>query len=139
MKPMSIILFCMFVIVFIANSSTGTESYDDTMRKMKSSRFLNYVAAFDEYYLYNGSASGDVTQNVVLPVWLPRDNAIRMYINGGYGYVFMPTGSGVLSEILKTTDYSLLVGFTDNASIKTSSGVIPKPSFIPSGYIVYVR
>lgn len=129
----------MFIMAALTNSNTGSDSYDDTMRKMKSSRFLNYVTAFDEYFLYNGAASGDVTQNVMLPVWLPRDDTIRMYINGGYGYVFMPTGSGVLSEILKTTDYSLLVGFTDNSSIKTSSGVILKPSFIPSGYIVYVR
>jgi len=139
MKSLLIVALCVLVVAFYQNSFEGNNSYNESLKLNKASLFLNYTSAFDVYYLSNGSANGDVTNKVTLPIWLPVDNTIKMYVNGGYGYVFMPSASGVLSEIMRATDYSALVGFTDNTSIITLSGKIAKPGFIPTGYIVYVR
>lgn len=139
MKSMFIVALCILVVAIYQNSFEGSKSYHETMKLNKASLFLNYTAAFDSYYLTNSTANGDVTKNVALPVWLPKDSTIRMYVNGGYGYVFMPSASGVLPEIMRATDYSALIGFTDSTSIITVTGKNPKPTFIPAGYIVYVR
>ncbi|MGK7247398.1 type IV pilus biogenesis protein PilM [Buttiauxella agrestis] len=139
MKSLLIVALCILVVMVYQNTISSNEVYNDSLKLNKASLFLNYTSAFDTYYLANGSASGDVTSKVTLPVWLPADSAIRMNVNGGRGYVYMPSASGVLSEILKATDYSVLIGFTDGSTITTLSGKISKPSFIPAGYIVYVR
>lgn len=139
MKSLLMIALCVLMVTFYQNSFEGNTSYHDTLKLSKASLFLNYTTAFDAYYLSNGSANGDVTSKVTLPVWLPKDSTIKMYVNGGYGYVFMPSASGVLSELVRATDYSALVGFTDSNSIITLSGKIQKPGVIPAGYIVYVR
>ncbi|EBC5631742.1 type IV pilus biogenesis protein PilM [Salmonella enterica] len=139
MKSLLIVALCTFIVAFYQNSFDDNSSYNKTVKLNRVSLFLNYTTAFDGFYLSNGSASGDVTNKVILPVWLPTDSTIKMYINGSYGYVFMPSASGLFSEILRATDYSALIGFTDNTSIVTLAGIIPKPHFIPAGYIVYVR
>ncbi|EJH2486503.1 type IV pilus biogenesis protein PilM, partial [Salmonella enterica subsp. enterica serovar Eko] len=43
------------------------------------------------------------------------------------------------NNILKRTEGSVLVGVSDSSSLVTEAGRINKPSFIPSGYIVYMR
>ncbi|WP_047626565.1 type IV pilus biogenesis protein PilM [Enterobacter sp. ZOR0014] len=139
MKSLLIVAICFLVVAIYQNSFEGNGSYNETLKLNKASLFLNYTAAFDAYYLANGSANGDVTNKVTLPVWLPKDTTIKMYVNGGYGYVFMPSASGVLSEVMRATDYSALIGFTDSTSIISLAGKNPKPNFIPAGYIVYVR
>ncbi|PHM25090.1 type IV pilus biogenesis protein PilM [Xenorhabdus budapestensis] len=139
MKSWLMVMLCMLVIVFCQNFFDGREDYNETLKLNKASLFLNYTAAFDAYYLSNGGANGDVTNFVLLPSWLPVDSSIRMYISSGAGYIFMPSASGVLSEIMKRTDYSAWVGFSDDTSIITLSGKLNKPSFIPANYIVYVR
>lgn len=139
MKSLMIVALCILVLMVYQNTLSSNEAYNDSLKFSKASMFLNYTSAFDTYYLANGSATGDVTSKVTLPVWLPYDSTIKMNVNGGRGYVYLPSASGVLSEILKATDYSVLVGFTDGSSITTLSGKVSKPSFIPAGYIVYVR
>lgn len=139
MKSLLIVALCFLVVAVYQNTNNGNNSYTESVKLNRASLFLNYTSAFDSYYLSSGGASGDVTNNVTLPVWLPTDNAIRMYVDGGYGYVYMPSASGVFSEIMRATDYSALIGFTDNSSIITMTGKISKPSFIPAGYIVYMR
>lgn len=139
MKSLLIVALCILVVMVYQNTISSNEAYNESLKLNKASLFLNYASVFDTYYLANGSASGDVTSKVKLPVWLPADSTIKMNINGGRGYVYMPSASGVFSEILKATDYSVLVGFTDSSTITTLSGKISKPSFIPAGYIVYVR
>lgn len=139
MKSMLIVVFFTLLIVFYKNANYIDKNYDESLQANKSSLFLNYVSAFDNYYLANANVNGDVTNNVKLPIWIPTDSSIKMYVNGGYGYVFMPSGSGILSKILTATDYSELVGLSDSSVIKMNSGTIAKPEFIPAGYIVYVR
>ncbi|EGH9360821.1 type IV pilus biogenesis protein PilM [Salmonella enterica] len=139
MKSLLIISLCILVLTFWQKVVGGDKSFVETSRESNAALFLNYVTAFDSYFLNNGSATGDVTTKITLPMWLPNDGSIRMYISGGYGYVFMPSSSGLLSEIMKSTDNSLLVGFSDSTSIVTLGGRISKPAFIPPGYIVYLR
>lgn len=139
MKSLFIVALCILVVAVCQNSTDVDGIYTDSVKTNRATMFMNYASAFDSYYLSEGGVSGDVTNNVMLPSWLPTDRSIRMYIDGGYGYVFMPSTSGVLSEIMRATEYSALVGFTDSSSLITMNGKIPKPSFIPVGYIVYVR
>ncbi|WP_340621876.1 type IV pilus biogenesis protein PilM [Xenorhabdus siamensis] len=139
MKSWLIVILCMLFIVFYQNLFGGREEYNETLKLNKASLFLSYTSAFDAYYVANGGANGDVTNSVSLPSWLPVDSSIRMYISSGTGYIFMPSTSGVLSEIMRRTDYSAWVGFSDDTSITTLSGKLNKPSFIPTNYIVYVR
>ncbi|WOI84401.1 MULTISPECIES: type IV pilus biogenesis protein PilM [Enterobacteriaceae] len=139
MKSMLIVAFFTLLVAFYQNSDDSKESYNESLRTNKASLFLNYTSAFDTYYLTHSSANGDVTSQVTLPTWLPVDTTVKMNVSGGYGYVYMPSISGVLSEVMKATDNSALVGISDNTVIKTNSGTIAKPTFIPAGYIVYVR
>ncbi|EDT7989585.1 type IV pilus biogenesis protein PilM, partial [Salmonella enterica subsp. enterica serovar Johannesburg] len=101
--------------------------------------FLNYVNVFDSYYELNPDYNGDVTHNVTAPSWLPANVDIKMFIENKRGYVFMPAYPGVYNNILKRTEGSVLVGVSDSSSLVTEAGRINKPSFIPSGYIVYMR
>lgn len=139
MKSLLLVGLCILVITVYQNSIDSNDSYNNSLKLNKASLFLNYTTAFDSYYLSNAEQTGDVTNKVTLPVWLPMDGSIKMNITGGYGYVYMPSTSGVFSEIMKSTDYSALIGFTDNNEIITLGGKIVKPSFIPNGYIVYMR
>lgn len=139
MKSFLIVAICLFALTFLEvaiNRNGGTEKVSFNNN---AALFLNYVSAFDQYYVNNKGETGDVTYKVILPQWLPRESSIRMYIVGGYGYVFMPSSSGMLSDIMKTTDNSALVGFSDGSSIISLVGRLAKPSIIPPGYIVYVR
>lgn len=139
MKSLLLVGLCILVITVYQNSMGSNDSYNNSLKLNKASLFLNYTTAFDSYYLSNANQTGDVTNKVTLPAWLPMDASIKMNITGGYGYVYMPSASGVFSEIMKGTDYSALIGFTDNNAIVTLGGRIAKPSFIPDGYIVYMR
>lgn len=139
MKSMLVVAFLTLLTAFYQNLNNSRESYNESLRTNKALLFLNYTSAFDTYYPGKDSPDGDVTSKVILPDWLPKDSAIKMYIGGGYGYVCMPSESGVLAEIMKATDYSALVGVSNNTVITTTSGTMTKPAFIPPGYIVYVR
>jgi len=129
----------MFIVSVLLNLGSRNDTYIETVKIQQSYLFLNYVSAFDDYFTMNGSASGDVTSSVPLPAWLPRDDAIRMLISGGVAYVYMPLRGGVYSQVLNATGNSAMVGFTDNNSLNTINGKMAKPSFIPSGYLVYMR
>lgn len=139
MKTIFMCFFGILVMTFYQSLLSDSEPRDELLELNKSTLFLNYVSAFDTYYSSHANSNGDITKQISLPVWLPSEKSIKMYVDGGYGYVFMPSSKGVLAEVLRATDYSALIGFTDLNSIITANGVIQKPAFIPQGYIVYVR
>lgn len=139
MKSALVFAFFILFIFFYKNLDNSKDQYEQSLRTNKSSSFISYTTAFDNYYYENKNDNGDVTDKVKIPIWIPKNNTVKMYISGGNGYIYMPLESGVFSEVLKATDYSALVGISDDSVIKTSSGTITKPVFIPSGNIVYVR
>jgi len=114
-------------------------SMDITDEQSTAGQFMNYVYAFDEYKSANSSATGDVTNLLPLPEWLPKNADIKTVISDGVGYVYTPNTKGLMSNIMIWTDNSSSVGVTDGANINTLSGAVIKPSFIGSGYIVYIR
>jgi hypothetical protein len=124
-------------INLVNENITSTET--TFLPEQQSSQFLAEVEAFDEYYSANPSAMGDVTDSVILPGWLPKNDNVKMIISAGIGYVFMPVSSGTFNLVLKKTKASSFVGMADSSHINTPSGAIPKPTFIPDGNIVYVR
>lgn len=139
MKTTYIILFCLMVIVSLTGMLSSKNSLDITQADISAKNFLNYVLAFDEYLLSHDIINGDVTNDVVIPTWLPVNSEIKMIISAGYGYIFMPSSPGMLANVQQITGNSAMVGVSDSASISTPLGAIAKPGFIPSGYIVYVR
>lgn len=104
-----------------------------------SSLFLNYAEALNDRYLSGTPADGDMTATITLPVWQPRSSQIVVRVSGGVGYIFMPSSPGVLSQLLQDTENSAHIGLSDATGIRTLAGVVPRPSFIPAGYVVYVR
>ncbi|AVF38204.1 type IV pilus biogenesis protein PilM [Rahnella sikkimica] len=104
-----------------------------------SSLFLNYAEALNDRYLSGTPADGDMTATITLPVWQPRSSQIVVRVSGGVGYIFMPSSPGVLSQLLQDTENSAHIGLSDATGIRTPAGVVPRPSFIPAGYVVYVR
>ncbi|MBG6246671.1 oxidoreductase (plasmid) [Candidatus Symbiopectobacterium sp. 'North America'] len=139
MKTTYIILFFLMVIVSLTGMLSSKNSLDITQADISAKNFVNYVLAFDEYLLSHDVINGDVTNDVVIPTWLPVNSEIKMIISAGYGYIFMPSSPGMLANVQQITGNSAMVGVSDSASISTPLGAIAKPAFIPSGYIVYVR
>lgn len=135
-------LVFIFITMLVSSMSYLTERkrYDViTDADSKANVFIRYAFAFDEYYVSNSSATGDVSKQVNLPSWIAVDPTIRAYISNGVGYVFMPLSTGLFSAVLAATSNSSMIGVSDSGYITTVSGKLSKPSFIPSGYIVYVR
>ncbi len=80
-----------------------------------------------------------MTHNVTAPSWLPANVDIQMFIENKRDMCLCPRTQCVYNNILKRTEGSVLVGVSDSSSLVTEAGRINKPSFIPSGYIVYMR
>lgn len=139
MKAWIVVTLTIVIIAFFQNMRTENEEYEESLQQGKAYQFLSYASAFDEYFESHTTSSGDMTKSITRPSWVPPNDNIKMYISDGRGYVFMPSEKGVFSEIMMITEYSLLVGITDESAINIISGAISKPSFIPRGYIVYVR
>lgn len=139
MKSIMIVAFCLAVIFGYLNLSNENDEYNDTVVSNRASMFMNYASTFDSFYLANPSANGEVTSKVSLPSWVPVDNTIKMHIESGLGYVYMPSQQGILSKVTSQTDGSALVGITDSSFINTNRAKLKKPTFIPAGYLVYVR
>ncbi|EBZ9516239.1 TPA: type IV pilus biogenesis protein PilM [Salmonella enterica] len=139
MKSFVVISLLFLWLAFYGNLRDDNDNYAASLREGKALLFLNYVNVFDSYYELNPDYNGDVTHNVTAPSWLPANVDIQMFIENKRGYVFMPAYPGVYNNILKRTEGSVLVGVSDSSSLVTEAGRINKPSFIPSGYIVYMR
>lgn len=139
--------YSVIAFLILAFSITGlgivnrerSEILDITDIQAKSGQFMNYVYAFDTYYQANSGVNGDVTASVPLPMWLPKNSSIKMYVSNKVGYVYMPVSKGVFNEVLKITDFSSAVGVTDASNINIISGKVSKPGFIGINNIVYVR
>lgn len=136
-----LILFALFSYAFLFNlnddiNRTGVKNItNETM----AFNFLSATKAFDDYYSSHPGISGDVTEIVDYQNWLPKNKSVNMVVANGVGYVFSPATEGVYSVLLEKTGGSSFMGFSDSTWIKTPSGKIPKPSFIGSDYIVYMR
>lgn len=115
------------------------ETVSVATQQQLASQFLNYGEALNDRYLSGTPADGDITAGITLPIWQPRSSKIVVRISGGVGYVFMPSSPGVLSQLLQDTENSAHIGLSDVTGIHTPAGVISRPSFIPAGYVVYVR
>ena len=105
----------------------------------RAGQFFHYVSAFNELWAGNTPADGDATGRITLPTWLPRDTRIQLRISNGAGYVFTPSSPGLFAQLMEETEYSSHFGLSDTAGINTASGRLVRPTFIPSGYVVYVR
>lgn len=139
MKSIIVAALAILVLAFFNNLNTDNAKYETSLELKTAYSFLSFATAFDAYFDAHPSGSGDVTTKIPLPSWLPENNDIKAYISGERGYVFMPTEKGVYSELLALTENSALLGVSDSSTINISDGEITKPSFIPQGYIVYVR
>lgn len=139
MKAGFIVAFSIMIVAILTNNNQSDSKLQEAKRTVTIQLFLNYVSCFDEYYQNHKTEYGDVTEKVTLPAWMPVDTSIRMYINPDAAYVFMPSSSGILSGLLKMTENSAMVGYSDNSNIITLAGKLAKPVYIPAGYIVYVR
>lgn len=133
------LLFAVFIAIGMSFSEDSKRQWDIADEQSKAGQLMNYVYAFDEYINANKSATGDVTENIPLPQWLPKNSAIKTVISNGVGYVYTPNSKGLMSELMIWTDNSSSVGVSDATNINTLSGAVEKPSFIGSGYIVYIR
>lgn len=138
-SPVIALLFAVFIAIGMSFSDDSKRQWDLADEQSKAGQFMNYVYSFDEFYRANKTATGDVTASLSVPDWLPRNSDIKAVISNGVGYVYTPVSKGLMSEVLTWTDNSSSVGVTDANGINTLSGSIAKPSFIGSGYIVYVR
>lgn len=102
-------------------------------------QFLNYVEALNDLFAAGTPADGDVTALVTLPDWQPKTSRIVLRISSGVGYAFLPSSPGLFSQLLQYTENSGHFGLSDVAGINTPAGQLNRPSFIPVGYVVYVR
>lgn len=134
----ALVLFLYSLLSNISENATN-EINDDVLTEKVVLRFLAATAAFDEYYRNNSTISGDVTEQVDYPDWLQVNDEIKMVITDGVGYVYTPASKGIYSKLLLKTEGSSLMGYTDEQTINTPSGKIPKPSYISADSIVYVR
>ncbi|KMV67231.1 hypothetical protein AI28_21975, partial [bacteria symbiont BFo1 of Frankliniella occidentalis] len=136
-SPIIALLFAVFIAIGMSFSEDSKRQWDIADEQSKAGQLMNYVYAFDEYINANKSATGDVTANIPLPQWLPKNSAIKTVISNGVGYVYTPNSKGLMSELMIWTDNSSSVGVSNATNINTLSGPVKKPSFIGSGYIVY--
>lgn len=134
------IMACMlFISILMIISDDSKREWNIADEQSKAGQLMNYVYAFDEFKNKNSSATGDVTSNIPLPQWLPKNPSIKAVISNGVGYIYIPNSKGMMSELMSWTDNSSSVGVSDTLNINTLSGAVAKPSFIGSGYIVYIR
>lgn len=133
--------FAIFAFAFLCRISNDqiTGINDDVYVDSVSSHFLAEVSAFDSYIEDNPTAAGDVTNDVILPEWLHKNSSIKMIVTSQNSFVYMPAEKLLLAELMHKTNWSAFIGYTSDSFIITNVGEIAKPSFIPSGYVVYVR
>lgn len=136
-----LILFALFsyAILFNINNDINKAGDENINNETFAFNFLSATKAFDDYYSVHPDVSGDVTELVDYQNWLPVNKKIKMVVANGVGYVYCPAAIGVYTLLLEKTGGSSFMGFSDSAWIKTPSGKIPKPSFIGTDYIVYMR
>ncbi|CBJ48258.1 type IV pilus biogenesis protein PilM [Erwinia amylovora] len=136
-----------FAVALLAAVSILLSCVNDTSRdgvarvtqEQQAGQFLNYVSAFNDLYVSGTPADGDASGRVTLPGWLPRNANIQLRISSGVGYVFIPSAPGFYGQLMQDTENSSHFGLSDTAGINTPSGRVPRPDFIPAGYVVYVR
>ncbi|HAS8353299.1 TPA: hypothetical protein I7721_19630 [Vibrio vulnificus] len=139
--------YSMFAIMCIALSAAffnqfyteNKKNLDFAAEQSKAGQFMIYVSAFDDFHKINTTVTGEVTGFVKIPEWLPENKNIKMVIEGGVGYIYMPDSPGLMDQVIKLSNNSSHVGISNNTEIMTVSGGVIKPNFIGSGYIVFMR
>jgi hypothetical protein len=126
-------------ILLSCANDTSREGVAQVTQEQQAGQFLNYVSAFNDLYASGIPADGDASGRIVLPEWLPRNSNIQLRISSGVGYVFTPSSPGFYAQLMQETEQSAHFGLSDSTGINTPSGLLPRPGFIPAGYVVYVR
>ena len=142
MKSSIFFAAALLVAVSVLMSCVSDKSRDtvaDVTQAQLAGQFLNYVSAFNDLWAAGSPADGDASGRVTLPAWLPHNSNIVLRISGGVGYVFTPSSPGFYSQLMQDTENSAHFGMSDTAGINTPTGRLARPSFIPAGYVVYVR
>ncbi|WP_313052572.1 type IV pilus biogenesis protein PilM [Pantoea piersonii] len=133
------ILLAAVSILLSCVNDTSRDGVARVTQEQQVGQFLNYVSAFNDLYASGTPADGDASGRIVLPGWQPRNSNIQLRISSGTGYVFVPSSPGFYAQLIQETETSAHFGISDAAGINTPSGQLPRPGFIPAGYVVYVR
>lgn len=134
------IIGLLLVALIVSNSDNNTRNRIDELRIQNlSGQLINYSNALNDLYANGTPADGDATARLVLPQWLARNPDIRATIQGGAGFVYMPTSPGLFTQVELETEKSAHFGISDGSGMNTTAGRVNLPSFIPPGYVVYAR
>jgi hypothetical protein len=131
LAAVSILLSCV--------NEASRDNVASVTRMQQSGQFLHYVSAFNDLWTGQTPADGDAGTRIALPDWLPRNTGIQLRISGGAGYVYAPSSPGFFAQLMEDTENSSHFGLSEAAGINTPAGRLARPSFIPAGYVVYVR
>lgn len=130
----------MIVSAVTSQSDNNTRNRIDELRIQNlSGQLINYSNALNDLYANGTPADGDATSRLVLPQWLARSPDIRATIQGGAGFVYMPTSPGLFTQVELETEKSAHFGISDGSGMNTTAGRVNLPSFIPPNYVVYAR
>ncbi|MCW0309931.1 type IV pilus biogenesis protein PilM [Pantoea ananatis] len=130
----------MIVSAVTSQSDNNTRNRIDELRIQNlSGQLINYSNALNDLYANGTPADGDATTRLVLPQWLARNPDIRATIQGGAGFVYMPTSPGLFTQVELETEKSAHFGISDGSGMNTTAGRVNLPAFIPPGYVVYAR
>ncbi|EBZ6776929.1 type IV pilus biogenesis protein PilM [Salmonella enterica] len=134
-----------FVIMLIVSSfilgvvsDREKKTYDESIIQQQVASYLHYVDSAQAYINNNPSASGNITQIISLPNWLPKNTNITVYVQAGSTYVFMPNKPGLMKLLKNSTGDSISFGLATAGSIVTTYEKRTKPNFIPDNSVVFI-
>lgn len=138
-NTMMVMLFIFIgAISYRAANENNRQAIVTVYDQAAATTFFLYVEQLDGFLSANPTFTGSVTNQIQFPAWLIKNDDIKMYVENGHGYVYMPAKSNVYESLISRTENSSMIGLTDAISIITNLGGIPKPAIIPQNYIVYM-
>ncbi|ECU8939171.1 type IV pilus biogenesis protein PilM [Salmonella enterica] len=133
-----VIMLIVSYFIFGAVSDKEKKSYDESLIQQQVTSYLNYVDSTQTYLNTNPGASGNITQMITLPNWLPKNTNITVYAQAGATYVFMANKPGFMELLKDSTGDSISFGLAKSGSIFTTYGTKAKPNFIPDNSVVFI-
>ncbi|ECO4313690.1 type IV pilus biogenesis protein PilM [Salmonella enterica] len=130
------IIISSFIFQNVTESNRSTAEGTSIEQQAKS--FLLYVDSAQVYKNSNPAATGNITDKIGLPVWLPQNANVTVYAVTGLTFVYMPNKPGLITAIKNLTGDSSTFGLTKSGSIVTNYGSQTKPSAIPDNSLVYI-
>ncbi|HHH1742762.1 TPA: type IV pilus biogenesis protein PilM [Yersinia enterocolitica] len=138
-NTMMVMLFIFIgAISYRAANENNRQAIVTVYDQAAATTFFLYVEQLDGFLSANPTFTGSVTNQIQFPTWLIKNDDIKMYVENGHGYVYMPAKSNVYESLVSRTENSSMIGLTDSNNIITNLGPIPKPAIIPQNYIVYM-